>query len=589
MRAFGRWRLDALLGKSERTMAWRAFDAATGAECFVVLPREQPADVAALARWQAEIRRAARLDHPQLAPVVDHGVHDGWPWAAYAAAACAFAGDDDATPRDATQIAAEVLHGLAFAHDAGIVHHDVQPYLLLRAPVGDTGRHDVRVAGLGVAAELAGRGGDDLAGDDAARLQRRRAAAEDDVLAVGVLLHARLAPCADGDAPPDVDIGRSARRLPPRGADALRLPRSSPPLPDALRAIVDRATDRQPRLRYRNARTLRLALQGWLDSGTDDGAGPLARLVDRVRSAGALPSLPGAKDRVARLARLEQSRTDELADVVLEDPALAFEMLRLANSAPVRGVLLGGHAPVLTVRRAIAMIGLDGVRRAGQSLRPWPGALDADAAAELDALVRHCRRVAAAAVRLRPAGYDAELVRLLAWLQHLGRIVVQVHLADDARQIRRLMAPAPAARDGDADEAGLSEARACYAVLGVDFDTVAAAVARLWGLDAGVVHLMRRFPTGVAVRGVDNDDEVLRAVGSCAAEAVATLALPPARAGSALQHVAHRYGRALGVDVRSLQAALQPRAANADDDAATHATEATQATHAALPAAEEVR
>jgi HD-like signal output (HDOD) protein len=34
---------------------------------------------------------------------------------------------------------------------------------------------------------------------------------------------------------------------------------------------------------------------------------------------------------------MERERTNELADVVLEDPALSFELLRLVNSAQVRG------------------------------------------------------------------------------------------------------------------------------------------------------------------------------------------------------------------------------------------------------------
>ncbi len=135
------------------------------------------------------------------------------------------------------------------------------------------------------------------------------------------------------------------------------------PLPEPLRAIANRATDRQPRQRYRNARTLARALEGWLDHESHQDGDAHAQLIERVRQIGVLPALPGAAARAARLALMERQHTEELAGLVLRDPALTLELLRAVNSAQVRGTQVSGNGPVLTVRRAIAMIGLDGVRR----------------------------------------------------------------------------------------------------------------------------------------------------------------------------------------------------------------------------------
>ena len=46
--------------------------------------------------------------------------------------------------------------------------------------------------------------------------------------------------------------------------------------------IVNRATARQPRQRYLNARTLLRALEGWREAAALDGGGPLALLLDRL-------------------------------------------------------------------------------------------------------------------------------------------------------------------------------------------------------------------------------------------------------------------------------------------------------------------
>jgi hypothetical protein len=298
VRWFGPRQLLRLLGKSERTMAWRVVDPGSSRELMLMLPRVQPADATALESWLQSARRAARLNHPQLAAVVEVGVQDGWPFVAY-------------DPRDASTLAerlspkglpgleaaavtTQVLQGLAFAHEAGVVHHDLQPWSVL---VSDSGQ--VRLAGLEVAAELAAQRTPPVG--DTALLTLQREAAERDVLAGGLLLHHLLSGHPVLDEP---DLGRVIARLPPycgnHGRESVRLPWTvAHPTPEPLRAIVNRATDRQPRQRYRNARTLLGALEGWqrIESGTSGG--PLVLLADRLRAAGVLPASPGAAERAA--------------------------------------------------------------------------------------------------------------------------------------------------------------------------------------------------------------------------------------------------------------------------------------------------
>ena len=537
-------------------MAWRVADPRSGQELMLVLPRVQPPDAVALDLWQQAVRQASRLSHPQLAAAVEVGVQDGWPYAAYDPR-------DDATLLDrasrkglpgaeAAELASQTLRGLAFAHEAGVAHHDLQPYLVL---VSDSGQ--VRVAGAAVAAErsLQRAGEASAARSDTATLRLQREAAERDVLSVGVLLHGLL---VGTQALDETDVGRVIQRLPPLGREIVRLPwTTGHPIAEPLRAIVNRATDRQERQRYRNARTLLRALEGWLQTDATTDGGPLALLADKLRVAGVLPSSPGAAARAARLALMERERTNELAEVVLEDLALSFELLRLVNTAQVRGAQVAGSGPVLTVRRAIAMLGLDGVRRAALALRAWPGPLQEEGARELTRLIERCRKAGRVALALRPAGYDGEVVYLITLLQNLGRLVVHYHFADEAQQIRRLMQPAPSTREGEPDDPGMPEEAAAYAVLGADIEAMGAAVARHWGLDDSVLAMIRRMPMATAVRSLDGDDDLLRSVASCANEAVDALSLPAPRVLAALQRVVQRYGRALDLNLRDLQAALQ--------------------------------
>jgi len=554
VRSFGRYQLLRLHGKSDRTMAWAVADPRSGRDLMLVLPRVQPVGTVAAERWAQAVNRATRLNHPNLAPAVEVGMQDGWPYATYDPADSATLAERlPSKGQPAAEIAAlmlQALGGLAFAHEGGVAHHDLQAYLLL---VDDQGQ--LRIAGLEVASDESAHDKRGQSGVEPGALRAQRDAAQRDVLALGILFHQGL---TGQPALEEPDVGRVIERLPPAGRDIIRLPwTTAHPVPEALRAIVNRATDRQERQRYRSARTLAQALDGWLQIEAGGASDSFALLQDKLRSAGVLPSSPGASAQVARMALMERERTHELAEIVLQDLALAFELLRAVNTAQVRGAQVAGSGPVLTMRRAIAMLGLDGVRRAALALRPWPGPLREAGADELERLIARVKRAGHVALALRPAGFDGEVVYLITLLQNLGRLVVHYHFAEEAMQIRRLMQPAPAAREGEPEEPGMSEAVASFAVLGADTEAIGAAVARHWGLDDSVLPMIRRMPMSASVRSGDGDDDQLRLTASAANETIDALALPPPQVLPALQRVVQRYGRALEITLKDLQAALQ--------------------------------
>jgi len=578
-RNFGRFQLRQLLGKSAGTMVWLAFDPRSGTELMLSLPRLQPAGPAELEHWQRDARASARLDHPNLAPIAEAGVQDHWPFMAVERSQGVLLGEwlvahPNPAPADVVRMLCDVLQGLAFAHDAGVAHRDLQFQSIV---INERGAASLMALGVASeaapAAHAAARGGSHdiggIGGTEGLRAQRR--AATRDVLACGVLLHHALTgqPVLD-----QADVALAIDRMTPLGREIVRLPWSTPlPIPEALRAIANRCTSAQERLRYQSARTLLGALSGWLDAQSQDGGGPLALLLDRLRTVGHLPALPGLAARVARITSQEGQRTEQIAEDVLVDMALTFELLRTLNSAQVQGTQVQGNGPVLTLRRIISLIGVNGVRQAANALRLWPGPLAPEHAAALQATFDQVRLAGHVAQALRPAGYDAQVTYLIAVLQNLGRLMLRYHFADEAGQVRDLMQPSPDAREpGGAPQPGLSETAAGFAVLGVDIESLGGAVGRQWGLGDDVLHMARRLPADAPVRKPDNDDEVLRLIASAANDVVDAAQLAtPARQASALAQVAQRYGRALGINGRDVTDAL-------------HAARETLATGKAAPA-----
>lgn len=594
VRAFGRFALIRLLGKSTGTMVWLASDPASGHELMLTLPRVQPVDAGALEHWQREARFAARLDHPHLAPATEVGLRDRWPFIAVDRSHGTtlgewLAGRTPPKPEDAVKWICHLLQGLAFAHEAGVAHQDLQLHSVLideRGTVRLMAAASAWDAASAQRSAAAARSVDRTMAIDTDELRNKRAAAARDLLACGLLLHRLL---AGQPALEQADTALVIARMPPLGREQVRLPWTTRwPVPEALRAIANRCTSSQERLRYPNARALLNALTGWLDAQSQDGGGPLTLLLHRLGSVGHLPALPGLAGRVARVTDRESQRTDQIADQVLDDMALSFELLRTLNSAQVQGTQVQGNGPVLTLRRIISLIGVNGVRLAANNLRTWPGPLSPPQAAALQLTLDRVRQAAQAAQALRPAGYDAQVVYLITALQNLGRLMMSYHFADEAEQIQQLMKRTPANPEtGAAEQMGLSEEAAAYAVIGVDIEALSTVVARHWGLGDDVMHMARRLPRDAPVHKPDSDAETLRLTASLANDAVDAMhAFSGPRAATAIAQVAQRYGRALGISTRDVVEALQvdrQTTAVGDAPAATPAS-AEASTRRSMPA-----
>src|SRR5262245_3931562 len=124
--AFGRFKLQRLLGKSAHTLVWLASDPQTDGERLLVMPRAQVGDATQLQRHLQALRLAVRLAHPGLAVAVEVGEHDRWPYAAYergeAHTLVELTASQGSPALDVARWGVQMLDGLAFAHEAGLAH-----------------------------------------------------------------------------------------------------------------------------------------------------------------------------------------------------------------------------------------------------------------------------------------------------------------------------------------------------------------------------------------------------------------------------------------------------------------------------------
>lgn len=554
LRSFGRFELRALLSKSARSLIWRVHDAGHGRELMLCMPRDKPNSAPALGHWLRTAQAGGRVEHPNLAPIFETGQVEGWPYAAYDRALGEtlderLARQPAPLPIDAAGWIAQLLEGLAFAHEAGHAHRDIQTASLV-IDAGDK----VRLIGIEVAQEVF------PATVDFNTVTRRavRESAEEDVLCVGLLLHRVLSgrPVLDEN-----DLQAVVQQMQPIGREVVRLGWETPhPIADPLRAICNRATDRQARQRYHLARSFWRALDGWRTAAAYDGGGPIALLLDKLQRTGHLPTTTTATgiQRFTAGSGMEAQHASAMSEFVLRDMALSLELVRRVNNA----LKQNGHQgeTILNMQRAIQMLGLDGLQLAANALKPWPGPLQPVAAEMLRQLMARVTQAGQIAQALRPAGYDAEVVHLITVMQNLGRLLLQYHFPDDAQQIRQLMLP-PEPTEEQPNPPSMSEQAAAYAVLGCDLDALGIAVARHWGLGEELLHMVRRQPLNAPVHPTRSDADLIRLTCSLANELVDALGLPEIKRRPGIEAATRRYAKALGIGLREVLDALNPGAA----------------------------
>ncbi len=146
----GRYELDEVVGSGGMATVWRAHDRVLDRPVAVKILHPQLAeDPAFLERFNDEATASARLTHPNIVHVFDAGSDGGTAFIVMEL----FEGETlrdrvqrtgPLQPAEAASIMGQVLQGLQFAHDHGLIHRDVKPANVLvardgRAKVADFG------------------------------------------------------------------------------------------------------------------------------------------------------------------------------------------------------------------------------------------------------------------------------------------------------------------------------------------------------------------------------------------------------------------------------------------------------------------
>ena len=256
-----RFEVLSVLGAGGMGVVYRAHDRELRDTVALKTLRVTGADDASLERLKAELRLARRITHRHVVRVHDFGQLEGVPFISMEYVPGVTLREllsAGALPLAVSmRIARQVAAGLAAAHEAGVVHHDLKPENVVFEPGGNAKLMDFGLARVG-RREAASRSFSGTLGYAAPEVMRgAEGGAASDVFAFGVMLQELLTGQRPWSGSDPRELVHRIMTEPPAPIPPGLVASADAP---AVIALVSRCLSVEPTGRYADGRALRVAL-----------------------------------------------------------------------------------------------------------------------------------------------------------------------------------------------------------------------------------------------------------------------------------------------------------------------------------------
>ena len=484
----GRFELVRRIGAGGQGLVFQALDRQLDRTVAIKLihsdqvPGDQP---------PLEGRIVARLRHPNIVSIFEVGELGSMPYLVFEyvegpTLRSLLVAQQSLSIDKACELMAQVLDGVAYAHERGVVHLDLTPSNIIIDP-----DQVPRIMDFG----LARRGEHQQTGDAYAVGTLRYVTPEHfsgeelgphtDVFALCLIFHELLAgrPALQGGSADEI------RQQLLHGSvdfDAL----AGKPQLQPLIGVLKGGLERDPRARYPNGAAMRAAFGAAMKAAAAEGT--TAKLHNTVefllRRMERKKGFPALSRSLADINHLTSSSSvnvnnERLAAVILRDYALTNKLLQLANSA----FYGGGSRQVTNVTQAISLLGYEQIRMTAnsvcyaaqlQSNACSAQVKDAITQAFLSGLItRHLVRQA------KLSGVEEAFI--CGMFRNLGEHLTLYYFPEEHADIMALMA-----------ERQVTKADATRSVLGITFAELGASVGRTWKLPSPILAAIEASPEG---------------------------------------------------------------------------------------------
>jgi eukaryotic-like serine/threonine-protein kinase len=503
----GRFRIVKELGKGSQGVVFLAVDPQLDRQVAIkTLLLRSSHNNGQRERILQEARTVSKLQHPNIIPVYEVGEQEQVPY-------LVFEYVDGVSLKDlirqngglvvhrALQLMRQILEGISYAHEQGVIHRDITPSNIL------VNKNDVpRIMDFGISVLTLPEAGAkrDFSGTPCymspEHFSNQPLSPQADLFSIGLVFYEMLtgqaAIQAENDFAAMYKIAHESIS-PPSG--------KNPNVDQKLDAIVLKALARNPASRFATASEMKQDLDDFLSpepavggagAAGGDAHGTVEFLMRRMRHKSDFPTFSQCIVEINQKASVRDrnvTSASQLSNVIVKDYALTNKLLKLVNSAFYGN--FGGS--VTTVSRAVVILGFEQVKFAAASLMLFDHLQNKSQKAELEdaAIGSFMSAMIAKDLGEKARISSAEEAFICAMLHRLGKHLVIYYFPEDYEQIKRVMV-----------QKGFDENAACRAVLGIPYDEIGSGVAKAWKFPDKIVRSMKRLPQGKPEKPTCEDD-----------------------------------------------------------------------------------
>ena len=543
---FGRFRIERLLGEGAQGQVLLAEDSHLGRWVAIkTLPVVKDATATAK-RLIDEARTISKLAHRNIVTLYDAGEYNGMPYLVLEYVAGVTLEDklrkeSRLAISQAVGIALQMLAGVSYAHERGVLHRDIKPGNLM---IDESGTP--RLMDFGVAAQL------DSQSEQGALfgslrylapecLERREFSKASDVYAVAATLYEAATGkpvVAESNLQRVLESLSKGEIIPPSQHNA--------EIDERLESIIRRGLAIRPSDRFSSADEMAAALNEYTDrsvpepSASGSTSSAINFLLRRMQHKKDFPALSESMRAINRIVASNEESASNLSAAILKDFALTNKLLKVVNSA-----VYGNSGKISTVSRAVVILGFETIRSIAVTML-FLGHLQNKA--QVRNLQEEVIGTLLAGLMARELTRDLdpqsrETSFLYAIYQSLGRLLAYYYFYDEAVEINRRM-----------QQDGTDETVAAQRVLGVTYEKLGIEIAKIWNFPQELTFAMRRLPVGKKPERPRSDNERLWLTASLAEDLrQANLNSTPEEHAQVLERFVSRYGPALRVTPDRLQ------------------------------------
>ena len=260
-RRIGKFELHELIGEGAMGAVWKAYDSVIRRFVALKLLSRASRTADARSRFLGEARAAGALQHPNIVTIYDLGEADGQLFIAMELVdgrdlSSLIALNEPMALERKLDILIEVLQGLSYAHERGVIHRDIKPSNVRIASDGSVKIMDFGIARL-QAADVTGSGA--IVGTPTymapEQITNGAITPATDIFGVGCLLYELLAYHKPFEAETVHGVLYQVLTTDPKPLRTM-----APSIPAALERVVAKAINKVPEERYETARQMQSAL-----------------------------------------------------------------------------------------------------------------------------------------------------------------------------------------------------------------------------------------------------------------------------------------------------------------------------------------